>query len=144
MCAFYRSYATQMMMNVPFQSSHFVVYEYLQRVLNPAHEYDPKSHLFAGGIAGGVAAALTTPLDVCKTALNTQDVRMIQSAHCPAGVNGFLDAVKTVYKIRGPMGFFGGLQARVLFQMPSTAISWSVYELFKYLLSLSERHDSGD
>ena len=28
-----------------------------------------------------------------------------------------------------------GLQARVLYQMPSTAICWTVYEFFKYLLT---------
>lgn len=142
MCAFYRSYTTQLLMNVPFQSTHFVVYEFWQQILNPRHEYDPVSHLVAGGFGGGIAAAITTPLDAIKTALNTQDVRNLKTPHCPSSVNGFRDAVKTIYKIRGFRGFFAGLQARILFQAPSTAISWSVYELFKFLLSMSERRDT--
>lgn len=154
LCAFYRSYATQLLMNVPFQTVHFISYEAAQHRLNPRRRYDPLSHVAAGALAGGLAAAVTTPLDVCKTALNTQDWRMIvtasaaspccapvavvaqrPAAHCPTAVNGLRDAVRAVYRLRGLAGFFAGLQARMMFQMPSTALSWSVYELFKFLLS---------
>lgn len=34
----------------------------------------------------------------------------------------------------GPLGFFKGLSARVVYQMPSTAICWSTYEFMKYIL----------
>lgn len=44
-------------------------------------------------------------------------------------------AFKTVYRVSGPSGYFKGIKARIIYQMPSTAICWSVYELFKYLLS---------
>lgn len=30
-------------------------------------------HVFAGGVAGAVASAFTTPLDVVKTLINTQE-----------------------------------------------------------------------
>lgn len=32
----------------------------------------------------------------------------------------------------GPLGFFRGLSARVLYAMPATAICWSTYEFFKF------------
>jgi solute carrier family 25 iron transporter 28/37 len=35
------------------------------------------------------------------------------------------------------------LQARVLFQVPSTAICWSVYEFFKYSLTKNELRNEG-
>lgn len=60
-------------MNVPFQSLHFVSYEFCQNITNPDRSYNPSAHMVSGAIAGGVAAALTTPLDVCKTLLNTQE-----------------------------------------------------------------------
>lgn len=40
-----------------------------------------------------------------------------------------------IYRVAGPLGFFKGLQARVLYSMPATAICWSTYEFFKYMLS---------
>ncbi|XP_034254380.1 mitoferrin-1 [Thrips palmi] len=123
--AFYRSYTTQLSMNVPFQSIHFVMYEFCQSITNEDRSYNPKAHVISGGIAGGVAAAITTPLDVCKTLLNTQQA---------ARTDGFIEAVQTVYRLGGVQGFFRGMLARVLFVCPSTAICWSTYELFKYLL----------
>lgn len=49
-------------------------------------------------------------------------------------VHGLGNAIRTVYKIGGPLGYFRGMSARVLYQMPSTAICWSTYEFFKYML----------
>uniref|UniRef100_A0A8C5F7G5 Solute carrier family 25 member 28 n=1 Tax=Gadus morhua TaxID=8049 RepID=A0A8C5F7G5_GADMO len=43
--AFYRSYTTQLTMNVPFQALHFMTYEYLQEQLNPHRQYNPSSHV---------------------------------------------------------------------------------------------------
>lgn len=70
--AFYRSYTTQMTMNIPFQSVHFMVYEFAQRITNRDGVYNPPAHMLSGALAGATAAAVTTPLDVCKTLLNTQ------------------------------------------------------------------------
>ncbi|CAK9299179.1 unnamed protein product [Gordionus sp. m RMFG-2023] len=275
--AFYRSYSTQLTMNIPFQTTHFVTYEYCRKkfyrlrskgntkrynkgvsknkTTDPVFYYDPLSHLMAGGIAGGIAAAITTPLDVCKTLLNTQELILSvgdnstnKSHHfsaSPSGccsphssnlsshpsiyessnksyqdknkisnpniteqnntktgtnnitfikrrqtsnlyllshnfkkynmitsttiktcvtvlstssrvlgaprdnssstfnqtsINGLMQAAKMVYKIRGWRGFYQGLQARCIYQMPATAFSWSVYEFFKYFLT-SKKHN---
>lgn len=40
----------------------------------------------------------------------------------------------------GPIGFFKGMGARVLYSMPATAICWSTYEFFKFILS-SQNND---
>lgn len=40
-----------------------------------------------------------------------------------------------IYSVAGPVGFFKGLGARVLYSMPATAICWSTYEFFKFALS---------
>ena len=71
--AFYRSYFTQLNMNIPFQVTHLVTYDYLQSKLNPDREYSPMTHSISGAIAGATAAAITTPLDVCKTLINTRE-----------------------------------------------------------------------
>ncbi|EDV20053.1 uncharacterized protein TRIADDRAFT_32519 [Trichoplax adhaerens] len=136
--AFYRSYTTQLLMNIPFQCSHFLVYEYLRETLNPARTYDPKTHVIAGAAAGAFAASLTTPLDVAKTLLNTQEKSALKLTSNRRYVTGIYGALKTIYSMRGIAGYFQGIKARIVFQMPSTAICWSVYEFFKHFLLVSQ------
>ena len=132
--AFYRSYFTSLSMNIPTQSLHFITYEYMQDLTNNERTYNPKAHMISGAIAGGFAAAATTPLDVCKTLLNTQEKQTLHKSK-QRSVSGLWNAATTIYQCCGPKGYFQGLQARVLHSMPATAISWSVYELMKYLIS---------
>ncbi|KAJ8686806.1 hypothetical protein QAD02_022600 [Eretmocerus hayati] len=124
--AFYRSYRTTLLMNVPFQSIHFVIYEFAQSITNPLRTYNPTAHMVSGAMAGAVAATVSMPLDVCKTLLNTQtgEIR----------ATGMQDALRLVYRYWGFAGYFRGLSARIVYQMPATAICWSTYEFFKYLL----------
>ena len=140
--AFYRSFTTQLSMNIPFQVIHFMTYEFMQDILNPSRAYDPLSHGVSGAVAGAAAAAATMPLDVCKTLLNTQE-QCARTSNV-SYVNGMAAAFRTVYEFQGVKGYFRGLTARVFYQMPSTAISWSIYEFFKMMLnSKSPEKDDG-
>ncbi|XP_037536438.1 mitoferrin-1 [Nematolebias whitei] len=133
--AFYRSYSTQLTMNIPFQAVHFITYELMQEQLNPHRRYNPGSHILSGAAAGAISAAVTTPLDVCKTLLNTQENVALNSMNISGHLTGMANTFRTVYRLGGPAAFFKGVQARVIYQMPSTAIAWSVYEFFKYFLT---------
>lgn len=137
--AFYRSYSTQLTMNIPFQAVHFITYELMQEQLNPHRHYHPGSHIVSGAIAGAVSAAITTPLDVCKTLLNTQENVALSSMNISGHLSGMANAFRTVYRLGGLPAFFKGVQARVIYQMPSTAIAWSVYEFFKYFLTKQQQ-----
>ncbi|KAJ3103923.1 26S proteasome regulatory subunit 7 [Phlyctochytrium planicorne] len=120
--AFYVSYPTTLSMTIPFQSIHFATYEYFRKVLNPSGAYDPSTHVVAGGLAGAIAAAATTPLDVAKTLLQTRGTStnaLVRSA------SGLSDAMRIIYQTQGISGFFKGIQPRVLTHMPSTAICWT-------------------
>ncbi|XP_072041978.1 mitoferrin-1-like [Amphiura filiformis] len=132
--AFYRSYTTQLTMNIPFQVIHFVTYEWGQEFLNPERRYNPGTHVVSGAVAGAAAAAITTPLDVCKTMLNTQD-KYVLSQRNGVAITGMTTAFRTIYQLGGARGYFKGVQARVIFQMPATALSWSVYEFFKHFIT---------
>lgn len=140
--AFYRSYTTQLTMNVPFVSLHFIIYEGTQDLLNPDRVYNPRSHVLSGAAAGAIAAAATTPLDVCKTLLNTQSVGSRSAGEGAIQViSGLPQAFATIYNYRGLRGFFSGASARMLAQSPATAISWSVYEFFKFVISTRHQSD---
>ena len=136
--AFYRSYTTQLVMNIPFQCTQFIMYEMMQDLLNNDRSYNPTTHMVSGAVAGAIAASVTMPLDVCKTLLNTQEACARTNL---TYINGMASAFRTIYEFRGMKGFFRGLQARVVYQMPSTAISWSVYEFFKFVIT---KRNEGD
>ena len=140
--AFYVSYPTTLTMTVPFTAVQFSTYEFLKYVhsslpslelkliirvstplhrekLNPSGVYSPLTHVTAGGIAGAVAAAVTTPLDVCKTLLQTRgtsDDAQIRKAR------GMGDAFRIIWERQGLKGFSRGLTPRILTNMPSNAL----------------------
>jgi len=131
--AFYRSYGTTLSMNIPFQGLYFLTYESMQELTNPDRRYSPWAHIGSGAMAGGIAAAVTTPLDVCKTLLNTQETTTL-TASKQLQIRGLANAARTIFSCCGVGGFFQGMKARVWYTMPSTAISWFVYESFKFYL----------
>ncbi|OZJ01552.1 hypothetical protein BZG36_05424 [Bifiguratus adelaidae] len=133
--AFYISYPTTLTMTIPFQSIQFATYEFFRDKLNPGKGYDPTTHVLAGAMAGATAAAITTPLDTIKTLLQTRgtstDPRIRQ-------VNGLWQAATMIVDRYGWRGLVRGLKPRVLANMPSTAISWSVYEYFKWCMATEQ------
>jgi len=126
--AFYISYPTTLTMTIPFTAVQFTVYEQLKSFLNPSGSYSPMTHMISGGLAGAVAGAVTTPLDVAKTILQTrgtsQDVEIRK-------VGGMVDAFRIIWSRDGARGFARGLTPRVLTFMPSNALCWLSYEFFK-------------
>lgn len=127
-------------MNVPFQVTHFIGYEFLQDYLNYERNYNPVSHMVSGAGAGAVASVITNPLDVAKTLLNTRSQHR-QLAN-EQRVSGMVNALVTIYKTSGVRGYYRGVSARILYQMPSTAICWSVYEFFKHTFGLKSQECS--
>lgn len=133
---FYVSYPTTLAMNIPFAAINFGVYEYASSKLNPDQIYNPLLHCVSGALSGAAAAAVTNPLDCIKTALQTQSV---------PNATGLFSAAKGLYQKGGIAAFLRGTRPRIIFNMPSTAISWTAYEMAKaYLLpttpSKSLRH----
>ena len=61
------------LVKVPFAFINFGLYAKMKEALNPDNRYDPINNAVCGGVAGGMAALATTPLDVIKTVLNTQE-----------------------------------------------------------------------
>ncbi|KAM0755520.1 mitochondrial carrier [Meredithblackwellia eburnea MCA 4105] len=129
--AFYVSYPTTLMMTVPFTAVQFSTYEYFKDLFNPSHTYSPLTHVTAGGLAGGIAAAVTTPLDICKTLLQTRGVSEDQTIR---KARGMTDAFRIIYARQGLLGFTRGMSPRVLSNMPSNALCWLSYEGFRFLL----------
>lgn len=119
--AFYVSYPTTISMTVPFTAIQVSAYGAINQYLNPTREYNTNTHIVAGGLAGGFAAALTTPLDVIKTLLQTRGTTQDKELRY---VKGIYEAAAIINRQQGVPGFFRGLQPRVYTAVPSTAICW--------------------
>lgn len=119
--AFYISYPTTISMTVPFTALQFSAYGSISQYLNPSRDYNPATHMAAGGLAGGLAAALTTPLDVIKTLLQTRGTAKDNELR---HAKGMFEAAAIIKRQHGYGGFFRGLQPRILTTVPSTAICW--------------------
>lgn len=127
--AFYRSYRTTLMMNIPFMSVQVAVYE-STKILMGAEEKDSLFiQLTAGAVAGAMAAAVSTPLDVVKTRLQTEGV----TSNTIYRHNGVMSVLKQIIEDEGKQALWRGLKPRVLFHVPSAAICWGTYETMKEL-----------
>lgn len=130
--ALYLSYPTTLLLNVPFHGIQFPCYEFIQDKINPRKDYSPVKHCLSGAIAGGVAAAATTPIDTLKTALQTRGLLEPSEA---SKIKGSLSAAQYIISKRGISGLFAGMSPRILAHMPATAACWTIYEYFKMFLS---------
>ena len=130
--AFYVSYPTTLTMTVPFTAVQFSVYEWAKKVLNPSENYSPLTHVSAGAFSGAVAAAVTNPLDVAKTLLQTRGSSTDAQIR---NASGMFEAFKIIHAREGIKGFARGLSPRVLTFMPSNALCWLSYEGFRFFLN---------
>lgn len=65
----YRGFLSTVAREIPFCCIQFPLYEYFKRVYacHYGRPAEPYQAALCGSVAGGIAAAITTPLDVCKT-----------------------------------------------------------------------------
>ncbi|ANB11917.1 Pet8p [Sugiyamaella lignohabitans] len=119
----YRGWGTTIMREIPFTMLQFPLYEYLkhQRALSlGVDKISPGEGAVCGSIAGGFAAALTTPLDVIKTRL------MLRKSRASA-----LQVAKQLLKDEGYSAFFKGIGPRTMWISAGGAIFLGVYEAAK-------------
>ncbi|GCE97479.1 Fe(2+) transporter [Zygosaccharomyces mellis] len=133
LAAFYYSYPTTIVMNIPFAAMNFVIYESSTKIFNPGNVYNPLVHCLCGGISGAACAAITTPLDCIKTVLQVRGSESV-SHEILRKADTFTKATKAIYELRGLKGFQRGLKPRIIANMPATAISWTAYECAKHFL----------
>jgi len=134
--AFYQSYPTTLLLNVPFQAVHFATYETLKTFFSAGEQHTFREEGLAGGCAGALGGFVSTPLDVVKTRIQTQDTLS------QGGVRfGPREIIESIWKTEGVKGFMKGASARILYFMPSAAICWTTYETMKKVLHASPEED---
>ncbi|GMH40547.1 hypothetical protein BSKO_08451 [Bryopsis sp. KO-2023] len=128
--AFYRSYWTTLVMNVPHTAVQVSVYESCKKLMGADEDDRLSIQLVAGGVAGGAAAAITNPLDVVKTRLQTEGVT---TATKYSG-NGVISTLRQIVQEEGWVALLRGLKPRVLYHIPAAAVCWGTYESMKGFL----------
>ena len=111
----------------PSRGTQFLVFEFMKRRIvagtfffaaagTPLNAF---TRLFAGGVAGMVAAAVVYPLEVIKTILTAY----------PDEASGIGEAVEAVFKIGGGFkGLYAGLLPTLVAMFPYIGVEFMVYE----------------
>jgi hypothetical protein len=94
--------------------------------------------LLTGSLAGGIAGAVTTPLDVVKTLLQTQPTdtkKLLKEGALPATkhYHGIVEGLVWNYKNQGLAGLFRGIGPRVFWTSLQSAIMFVIYEQVLHL-----------
>lgn len=123
----YRGWNTTIMREIPFTVIQFPLYEKLKKVWSSYGnaEVSLLEGAVCGSIAGGVAAAATTPLDVIKTRIMLHKERI-----------GISTLVRQILAEEGPRVFLNGIGPRTCWISAGGAIFLGCYELVHTNLSI--------
>ncbi|KAL0731766.1 hypothetical protein Bca4012_027860 [Brassica carinata] len=126
----YAGYWSTLARDVPFAGLVVMSYEALKDLTDEGKKKFPQfggngsiEGLVLGGLAGGLSAYLTTPLDVVKTRLQVQGTTI--------KYKGWLDAVGQIWRKEGPEGFFRGSIPRVMWYLPASALTFMAVEFLR-------------
>lgn len=143
----YNGLSATLIRDMPYTALQFMFYEFFKKSFAKfqptSYPHIPHKHpltlyqeIISGGVAGMLAGAITTPLDVIKTILQTQrPQRDPFIAATPGTITsvyhaGVLSAFKNVYKRQGMKGLMSGLAPRVLWTGAQSTIMFVLYEYF--------------
>jgi len=113
----------------PSRGTQFLVYEFMKRQMSArgigmaalGMPLNAGARLFAGGIAGMVAAVIVYPLEVVKT------LRTVYPDQC----KGIKDAAAMAFKFGGISGLYAGVMPTLVAMFPYVGVEFMVYETLK-------------
>mmetsp|Transcript_27620 Transcript_27620/g.50327 ORF Transcript_27620/g.50327 Transcript_27620/m.50327 type:complete len:294 (-) Transcript_27620:335-1216(-) len=126
----YRGYGITLMREVPFAFIQFPMYERFKIEWGKiqGHDASPLQAAACGSFAGGIAAAVTTPLDVIKTRL------MLGSDKAGVPYKGARDVVQRLINEEGSSVFLSGIQPRVMWISIGGFVFFGAYESYRSML----------
>lgn len=131
---FYRGFGITIARELPFTSIQFPLYEYLKRTLSTQYLDGKRPNsaeaAVCGMIAGGTAAALTTPLDVVKTRVMLEARGTLTPGTKPASpsILSFPPRFLNILRNEGPAALFSGWVPRTLHISAGGAVFLGIYD----------------
>ncbi|XP_030751274.1 S-adenosylmethionine mitochondrial carrier protein homolog [Sitophilus oryzae] len=126
----YRGFGSTIVREIPFSVIQFPILEYCKATYRTKFKNNVPLESFevavCGSIAGGISAAVTTPLDVVKTRIMLADRRKAQ-----AGSLTFIRTFKRIFKNEGVKGLFAGVVPRTLWIFLGGYIFFGSYDFAK-------------
>ncbi|KAJ1975819.1 S-adenosylmethionine transporter [Dimargaris verticillata] len=129
---FYRGYFSTVVREIPFACIQFSLYEGLKKyyACQRQRPVKPWEASICGSLCGGIAAAVTTPLDVVKTRIMLSS-RTSATQHQHAYYSGIASTVKRIIAEEGWRALFSGVGPRVAWISLGGAVFLGVYEKAK-------------
>ncbi|KAI8057492.1 hypothetical protein BDF21DRAFT_160737 [Thamnidium elegans] len=141
--ALFHGFRATILRDVPYSAIQFACYEQFKKIAQRKYngQHIPIGvDMITGSLAGAIAGAVTTPLDVMKTLLQTQQSGNNKSASTKLLIeppvkhyNGIIDGMVWNYKNQGLAGLFRGIGPRVFWTSLQSAIMFVVYEQVLHL-----------
>ncbi|KZO92648.1 mitochondrial carrier [Calocera viscosa TUFC12733] len=124
---FYKGFGITVAREIPFTSIQFPLYEYLKLQIQRYTGRRPYwgEAALCGSLAGGVAAALTTPLDVAKTRVMLE---LRTSSSSPNRQPSIYARLLSIQATEGTRALFAGVVPRTLWISAGGAVFLGVYE----------------
>lgn len=119
----YRGFGSTIFREIPFSLIQFPMWEYFKENWQPVTglELTPYYVALCGAVSGGVAAGLTTPLDVIKTRIMLAEQKLARNI-------SITSVLKSVYREQGIRGLFAGFVPRVLWITLGGAVFFGFYD----------------
>ncbi|KAI9476214.1 MAG: putative mitochondrial carrier protein [Benjaminiella poitrasii] len=160
--ALFHGFRATILRDVPYSAIQFACYEQFKKFaqrnfIQPGEQLPISIDMVTGSLAGGIAGAITTPLDVMKTLLQTQQSsnskkKPVVSPSTTTTLtttapnttpklieppvkhySGIIDGMIYNYKSQGLSGLFRGIGPRVFWTSLQSSIMFVVYEQVLHL-----------
>jgi len=130
---FFAGYWTTLLREIPFSFIQFPLYEefksvWSHRLKKEGKTLTPFQGAICGSIGGGIAAAITTPLDVAKTRI------MLGKDKTGLEYRGTLSTLRRIYNEGGIPVLFSGITPRTVWISVGGFVFFGVYETVTFFL----------
>ncbi|EDO17830.1 hypothetical protein Kpol_1043p20 [Vanderwaltozyma polyspora DSM 70294] len=139
-------YKATLARDLPFSALQFAFYEKFRQLAFNIENKNIKedalsitSEILTGASAGGLAGIITTPLDVVKTRVQTQqsykgelrviDLNATTQSKPSTLTNSMIQSLRTVYRTEGITGYFSGVGPRFIWTSVQSSIMLLLYQV---------------